>query len=401
MRAKLGAVSGDPSWRPARRSSAHTPASRRGSRSRAASAWPWRPRCRGAAGCTAATWTPDSSAARRRVRSYWSLDEPDVAGTVANWREWLNERGPILVKIAVDEALEEGSRDVLGAFDPGTVRDRHAAALVGYGPDHFILRSSWGTDWAADGYARLADGYAADAVEESYGVVIEAAGGRRGPRADAVVCGRRPSGHRVGEARGHPGSPSSRARWSTRRASHGRSGTGAPLRSQSPAARSSHAGARQSAASSIAASKWAAASAPRPAAAASSPAPRATGPHAAHGSSKHASRPRAGEQRQQLLGRRTRPAPATGSARIASATSQSGVRRIAAKPPPRQRRGCGARPRHPRGPTRPPRPSPPTPAGAGSGPRSRAAGQARPPAGASAASRARAAAPSPPAPDRP
>jgi C1A family cysteine protease len=68
--------------------------------------------------------------------------------------------------------LEEGSRDVLTSFDPATVRDRHAAALVGYGPGHFLLRSSWGTDWGDGGYGRLADGYAADAVEESYGIVM-------------------------------------------------------------------------------------------------------------------------------------------------------------------------------------------------------------------------------------
>ena len=60
---------------------------------------------------------------------------------------------------------------MLETFDPGSVRDRHAAALVGYGQGHFVLRSSWGTDWADGGYARLADGYAADAIEESYGVI--------------------------------------------------------------------------------------------------------------------------------------------------------------------------------------------------------------------------------------
>jgi hypothetical protein len=173
MRAKLGAVSGDPSWRPGTSlERAYTSlkagleVARRFGVALEAEV-PWRGGLYG--GDVDAFF---AAAARRRLLSYWSLDEPDVAGTVANWREWLNERGPILVKIAVDEALEAGSRDVLERFDPATVRDRHAAALVGYERDHFVLRSSWGTDWAADGYARLADGYAADAVEESYGVVM-------------------------------------------------------------------------------------------------------------------------------------------------------------------------------------------------------------------------------------
>ena len=107
------------------------------------------------------------------MRSYWSLDEPDVAGTVANWREWLNERGPILVKIAVDEALEDGlARRARGVRSRDRARPPRRRARRATARDHFVLRSSWGTDWAADGYARLADGYAADAVEESYGVVM-------------------------------------------------------------------------------------------------------------------------------------------------------------------------------------------------------------------------------------
>lgn len=173
MRAHLGAASGDPSWRPGTSLERVYTSLKAGlevaRRFGVAleSEVPWRGGLFG--GDVDAFF---ASAARRRLVSYWSLDEPDVGGTVDNWREWLNERGPIVVKIAVDEALEAGSRDVLAAFDPATVRDRHAAALVGYGPGHFILRSSWGTDWAADGYALLADGYAADAVEESYGVVM-------------------------------------------------------------------------------------------------------------------------------------------------------------------------------------------------------------------------------------
>jgi hypothetical protein len=173
MRAKLGAVSGDPSWRPGT-SLERTYTSLKAGLEVARrfgvaleSEVPWRG---GLYGGDVDTFF--AAAARRRLLSYWSLDEPDVGGTVDNWREWLNERGPILVKIAVDAALEAGSPDVLAAFDPATVRDRHAAALVGYGRGHFILRSSWGTDWAADGYALLSDGYAADAVEESYGVVM-------------------------------------------------------------------------------------------------------------------------------------------------------------------------------------------------------------------------------------
>ena len=48
----------------------------------------------------------------------------------------------------------------------------HAAALFGYGPDHFLLRSSWGPGWGDGGYARMSLDYAAQAVIESYGVMV-------------------------------------------------------------------------------------------------------------------------------------------------------------------------------------------------------------------------------------
>ncbi len=60
----------------------------------------------------------------------------------------------------------------LTEFDAASVNGSHAAALVGYGPDHFLLRSSWGTDWGEDGYVRMSLDYTAQAVIESYGVMV-------------------------------------------------------------------------------------------------------------------------------------------------------------------------------------------------------------------------------------
>ena len=57
-------------------------------------------------------------------------------------------------------------------FDPDSVTGSHAAALFGYGPDHFLLRSSWGPDWGDGGYAKMSLDYAAQAVIESYGVMV-------------------------------------------------------------------------------------------------------------------------------------------------------------------------------------------------------------------------------------
>ncbi len=104
----------------------------------------------------------NASARRRRILSYVALAGPD------QWRRWLHESGPVLVLVQKDSKLDAGTLD---EFDDGSVTGSHAAALFGYGPDHFLLRSSWGTGWGEQGYARMSLDYAAKAVIESYGVI--------------------------------------------------------------------------------------------------------------------------------------------------------------------------------------------------------------------------------------
>ena len=87
------------------------------------------------------------------------------------WRHWLHESGPVAVLIKEDRHLQTTTGD-LDDFDEDSVTGSHAAALFGYGPDHFLLRSSWGTDWGDAGYARMSHEYAAQAIIESYGVMV-------------------------------------------------------------------------------------------------------------------------------------------------------------------------------------------------------------------------------------
>ena len=49
---------------------------------------------------------------------------------------------------------------------------KHAALLIGYNEEGFILRNSWGTSWGKDGYASLSNNYAFQALDEAYGVVM-------------------------------------------------------------------------------------------------------------------------------------------------------------------------------------------------------------------------------------
>jgi hypothetical protein len=108
------------------------------------------------------------SARRNRIMAYFNLHQDD---RLDEWREWLAKSGPVLVLIAQDASFHACTGE-LTTFAGDTVNGSHAAALVGYTPDHFLLRSSWGTDWGDAGYARLSNAYAEQAVIESYGVMI-------------------------------------------------------------------------------------------------------------------------------------------------------------------------------------------------------------------------------------
>ena len=108
------------------------------------------------------------SARRRKIMAYFNLQAGD---RFVEWRKWLHQNGPVLVLIAQDTNFRTCSGD-LTTFAADTVNGSHAAALYGYTPESFLLRSSWGTDWGDAGYARLGLDYAAQAVIESYGVMV-------------------------------------------------------------------------------------------------------------------------------------------------------------------------------------------------------------------------------------
>ena len=71
----------------------------------------------------------------------------------------LNEFGPLVVAIDVGttELLMSYNGDVFPGIACGSALD-HAVTIVGYTPDYWIVRNSWGTDWGADGYFYLERG---------------------------------------------------------------------------------------------------------------------------------------------------------------------------------------------------------------------------------------------------
>jgi hypothetical protein len=114
------------------------------------------------------------SAAERRITAYFNLGDdavPDRSVHFPRWRRWLHEHGPIAVLIKIDRHIQSPA-DPLDELDEASVVGSHGAALFGYGPDHFLLRSSWGAGWRDGGYARMSLDYTAAAVIESYGVTV-------------------------------------------------------------------------------------------------------------------------------------------------------------------------------------------------------------------------------------
>jgi hypothetical protein len=108
-------------------------------------------------------------AAQLRIASYFNLDSD-----LGQWRKWIALNGPILTRLDVDATWDNAAatQGELDLYQPDTTRGGHAVALVGYTPERFIVRNSWGTTWGDKGFGYASDAYAAAAFTEAYGVVL-------------------------------------------------------------------------------------------------------------------------------------------------------------------------------------------------------------------------------------
>jgi hypothetical protein len=108
-------------------------------------------------------------AAQLKVPAYFNLDS-----NLSNWRSWLATKGPILTRLDVDRTWDNAPATAgkLDEYQDGTQRGGHAVAIVGYTPDRFIVRNSWGTTWGDKGFGYASLAYAQQAFTEAYGVQI-------------------------------------------------------------------------------------------------------------------------------------------------------------------------------------------------------------------------------------
>jgi len=108
-------------------------------------------------------------AAQRRISGYFNLGRD-----LASWRRWIANNGPIVTRLDVDSTWYNAgaTQGKLEVYYPPSKPAGHCVALVGYAPDYFIVRNSWGTDWGDKGFAYASEKYAAAAFTEAYGVTL-------------------------------------------------------------------------------------------------------------------------------------------------------------------------------------------------------------------------------------
>ena len=109
-------------------------------------------------------------AAQLKIASYINLGRD-----LAKWRSWIAGNGPILTRLDCDDTwlnakVTDGKLDT---YDPSSADGGHAVALVGYDPNMFIVRNSWGEiEWGDKGFGYASNLYASAAFTEAYGVTV-------------------------------------------------------------------------------------------------------------------------------------------------------------------------------------------------------------------------------------
>ncbi len=118
-------------------------------------------------------------AARLKISSYINLrpnpDSEDWNAVLKNLQTWIATKGPILTALDCDDTWMNAKQTngKLAAYDENNTYGGHCVVLVGYTPDSFIVRNSWGTEeWGDEGFAYASLEYTRLAFTETYGVNI-------------------------------------------------------------------------------------------------------------------------------------------------------------------------------------------------------------------------------------
>lgn len=109
--------------------------------------------------CTVRTAYRRSGKAMRVVdfQVDWVYDYRDsTPGPIEYMKAYIAQYGPIVAYINLDP-LQDYVGGIITTEGTGCTPDvNHAVNIVGYTPDYWIVRNSWGDDWGEDGYFRVA-----------------------------------------------------------------------------------------------------------------------------------------------------------------------------------------------------------------------------------------------------
>ncbi|MEM6699597.1 MAG: C1 family peptidase [Bacteroidota bacterium] len=118
-----------------------------------------------------------SIAAQFRISAYYNLGKYDNQLGLKgkdHWRAWIAHVGPVLTRLDVDTTWKNATANGgnLSSYDDSGLFGGHAVCLVGYTPEYFIVRNSWGQNWGDQGFAYASNEYTASAFTEAYGAVV-------------------------------------------------------------------------------------------------------------------------------------------------------------------------------------------------------------------------------------
>jgi cathepsin L len=96
-------------------------------------------------------------AGRRYQAAAWDyVDGADGVPDTALIKKALCDHGPLIVAVTATDLFQNYKG---GVFDEGNAGpSNHAVMIVGWTPDGWIVRNSWGRDWGRDGYMLIAYG---------------------------------------------------------------------------------------------------------------------------------------------------------------------------------------------------------------------------------------------------
>ena len=96
----------------------------------------------------------NSTRVEARIQSYKMVSPQNSEKALA---KAVAEKGPVAVAIDASGFQHYGG-GIFYQSDCSGVYLSHAVIVVGYTPDYWIIKNSWGTQWGEDGYVNMAKG---------------------------------------------------------------------------------------------------------------------------------------------------------------------------------------------------------------------------------------------------